>query len=140
MSYTPNTWVTGDVITAEKLNNMENGIAGTGRGFFVINATGVADESSNTTTQPTLDKTFAEISAAYQSGLIPVILSSKTTNGQPIIELVVPFSGRMAVPAEQFVFINTTASSSEGSFLLTTVMVIVTEEMCTSSYAEKYFE
>lgn len=28
MSYTPTNWQTGDTITAEKLNNMENGIAG----------------------------------------------------------------------------------------------------------------
>lgn len=27
MSYTPQTWVTGDTITAEKLNHMENGIS-----------------------------------------------------------------------------------------------------------------
>lgn len=27
MSYTPTEWQTGDTITAEKLNNMENGIA-----------------------------------------------------------------------------------------------------------------
>ena len=27
MSYTPTNWQTGDIITAEKLNNMENGIA-----------------------------------------------------------------------------------------------------------------
>lgn len=26
MSYTRNTWVTGDVITAEKMNNIESGI------------------------------------------------------------------------------------------------------------------
>lgn len=30
MSYTPTEWKTGDVITAEKLNNMESGIAGAG--------------------------------------------------------------------------------------------------------------
>ena len=27
MSYTPHTWVTGETITADKLNNMEGGIA-----------------------------------------------------------------------------------------------------------------
>ena len=27
MSYTPTTWADGDLITAEKLNNIENGIA-----------------------------------------------------------------------------------------------------------------
>lgn len=32
MSYVKNTWVTGDTITAEKLNNMENGIASASQG------------------------------------------------------------------------------------------------------------
>ena len=30
MAYTPNTWNTGDVITAEKLNNLEHGVAAAG--------------------------------------------------------------------------------------------------------------
>lgn len=30
MAYTPTVWATGDTITAEKLNKMENGIAGAG--------------------------------------------------------------------------------------------------------------
>lgn len=39
MSYTKNTWVTGDTITATKLNNMENGIeaaAGDFSGFDLV--------------------------------------------------------------------------------------------------------
>lgn len=32
MAYTPTTWATGDVITADKLNNMENGILNAGSG------------------------------------------------------------------------------------------------------------
>lgn len=40
MSYTPTNWATGDVITAEKLNNMENGIvAGQNNVEFVKLAT-----------------------------------------------------------------------------------------------------
>lgn len=35
MSYTKNTWANGDIITAAKLNNMENGIADAG-GFDAI--------------------------------------------------------------------------------------------------------
>ena len=33
MAYTPNTWNTGDVITAEKLNNLEQGVAAAGAAF-----------------------------------------------------------------------------------------------------------
>lgn len=35
MAYTPTNWVTGDTISAEKLNKMENGIASSGRYDFV---------------------------------------------------------------------------------------------------------
>ena len=36
MSYTPNTWTTGDTITATKLNNIEQGIANAGGGGSVV--------------------------------------------------------------------------------------------------------
>ena len=36
MSYTPTTWVTGDTITAVKLNNMEQGIADAGGGTAIV--------------------------------------------------------------------------------------------------------
>lgn len=42
MSYTPTDWKTGDVITADKLNNMESGIANAGK-QFAIEASGSTD-------------------------------------------------------------------------------------------------
>ena len=54
MSYIPINWQTGDTITAEKLNNMEQGIANAGGGGVLI-----VNESNNT-----LDKTWQEISDA----------------------------------------------------------------------------
>lgn len=48
MSYTPTTWVTGDTITATKLNNMEQGIANAGGTSFAIitlSATGFSSAS-----------------------------------------------------------------------------------------------
>ena len=49
MSYTPTTWATGDVITAEKLNNMESGIVGAGSVLMVRFdlETGQADKTWN---------------------------------------------------------------------------------------------
>ena len=52
MAYTPNTWATGDTITAQKLNNMEQGIANAG-GVLIVNVS-----------NDTLDKTWQEISDA----------------------------------------------------------------------------
>lgn len=53
MSYTPTEWATGDVVTAEKLNKIENGIASAGGGGVLI-----ANMSPNT---GELDKTWQEI-------------------------------------------------------------------------------
>ena len=36
MSYTKQTWTTGDTVTATKLNHMEDGIAGAGGGFDIV--------------------------------------------------------------------------------------------------------
>lgn len=60
MAYKKQTWVTGEVITKEKLNHMEDGIAnGGGGGVFIANL--------NTETQR-LDKTWNEIKAAFTNG------------------------------------------------------------------------
>ena len=72
MSYTPNTWATGDVITPAKLNNMENGITeanngGSGSGNFIVTAGTFAQNF-------VLDKTYAEIFMALKNK-IPSYLS-----------------------------------------------------------------
>lgn len=60
MSYTPTNWETGDTITAEKLNKLEQGVANaggsTGGGVLVVNL--VEDE---TTGDYVFDKTWQEI-------------------------------------------------------------------------------
>lgn len=58
MSYTPNEWQTGDVVTAEKLNHLENGVAGA-VGMLLITITGNAGSGY------VADKTFAEIEANW---------------------------------------------------------------------------
>ena len=62
MSYTPTTWAAGDTVTAAKLNNMETGIANAVNAF-IVNLTPTALDYSGT-----MDKTVAEIDAAYQAG------------------------------------------------------------------------
>ena len=66
MAYTPTEWKSGDVITAEKLNNIEDGVASAGESdLFIVTITG--DESS-----ASADKTISEVSAAYTAGKIIV--------------------------------------------------------------------
>lgn len=62
MSYTPTQWVTGDTVTAEKLNKMEAGIEAAVNPF-IVNLTPTAQDFSGT-----MDKTGAEITAAYEAG------------------------------------------------------------------------
>ena len=57
MAYTPTTWVTGDTVTATKLNKLEQGVANAGSAVIIT-------ETNN----GTLDKTFAEIYDLIHSG------------------------------------------------------------------------
>jgi hypothetical protein len=65
MSYTPNTWQTGDTITAAKLNNMEQGIANAGGGGGVLFVTATGSEFDWV-----CDKTASEMWSAYQNGVL----------------------------------------------------------------------
>lgn len=82
MSYEKQTWQTGDVITANKMNHMENGIVnagGSGGGLIVIFTT--EDSGSSYTA----DKTFQEVYTALVD-MMPVYgYYGDTENGyQPI--------------------------------------------------------
>ena len=63
MSYEKQTWQTGDVVTAEKLNHIEDGIDGAGGGGGSLLVTLVNGETFN--------KTWNEVKTAVVSG-IPV--------------------------------------------------------------------
>lgn len=67
MTYIKQTWATGDVITAEKLNHMEDGIAG---GTLVIG--GFSFDGDNVT--GTADKTWQEIDDAMEAGVRCIIV------------------------------------------------------------------
>lgn len=79
MSYTPNTWANGDVITAGKLNAMESGISGadTAAGNAATaaanaNVTFIVTVTANSDTY-SADKTVEEIITAVNSGKIPIV-------------------------------------------------------------------
>lgn len=64
MAYNKNVWQNGDVITAEKLNNLEDGVAsfdGEGNERFIITFT----QNEGTCSA---DKTLTEISNAWSDG------------------------------------------------------------------------
>lgn len=75
MSYEKQTWMNGEVITADKLNHMEDGIADSGGGaggVFVVNMT-YGDFLE-------LDKTWKEIHDAIVSGYSVIIPASVGSN------------------------------------------------------------
>ena len=69
MSYTPTTWASGDVITAEKLNKLENGVANNSNDYLYVTLT--RTESGGELVY-TADKTAAEIYAAAPSVIFNV--------------------------------------------------------------------
>ena len=78
MSYEKQTWASGDVITAEKLNHIEDGVAVAEP--FIINLTytqtGGSDSTPPTLSDFVADKTYDEIFAAYNAGRIVILRSS----------------------------------------------------------------
>ena len=60
MSYVKNTWENGDVITAEKLNNMEDGISTAIESFIICHLNNETDA---------LDVQAGELFEAYQNGI-----------------------------------------------------------------------
>ena len=79
MSYTPTTWETGDVITADKLNNIENG---------VVNAKEVAVfEFTPDGASVTTDCTPQDVANAYESGKVCL---AKITRGPE--DFYIPFN------------------------------------------------
>lgn len=62
MSYTKKTWTAGQKVKSADLNNMEGGIDAAANPF-VVTLTPTAEDFSGT-----MDKTVAEINAAYEAG------------------------------------------------------------------------
>ena len=101
--YEKQTWVTGEVITKEKLNHMEDGIANSGGSAFIVNL--------NSETQ-TLDKTWNEIKAAFTNGqpsyvvskvgevdaMYPIVECNNNTTAYTVRVLVVDSSSVDVIP------------------------------------------
>lgn len=72
MSYTKTNWVTGDVVTAEKMNKIENRID---KGMMMI----IHVDEDPQTLLPTLDVTWQEIYDAVSSGVLVLLLEEIVT-------------------------------------------------------------
>lgn len=111
MSYNKQTWATGETITAEKLNHIEDGIADNAVASTLvvhINADGNGD--------PTMDKTWQEIYDALESGAIVVCPDNANENGVSLYMFMYAGEqvGTYIVKAEQSADIAFTTNSSNG--------------------------
>ena len=79
MAYTPTEWVSGDVVTSQKLNKLEQGVAGTG--FPVVEF-----EFDTTNTKYVSVRTTESILAELQAGIPQIWLFKGIDNtGWPIV-------------------------------------------------------
>ena len=79
MAYTPTNWKDGDIISAEKMNKLEQGVAEGGGGVLLVNVTEGGSTPIAHSASPmllgvpssitfTADKTYAEVDAAVKAG------------------------------------------------------------------------
>lgn len=77
MAYTPTNWKDGDIISAEKMNKLEQGVAeGGGGGVLLVNVTKSGGSINSVSPMLkkgdsstfTADKTYAEVDAAVKAG------------------------------------------------------------------------
>ena len=118
MAYTPNTWATGDTITAQKLNNMEQGIANAG--VFYITATW--DDSANGFV---LDKTAAQIEAAYANGQLCKVVGEFSSE---VSVTTMPFGTLIVLTGEDYVDVGSNVlNRTEYTYDMQTGVVTVDE-------------
>ena len=73
MAYTPTTWVTGDTVTATKMNKLEQGVANAGSALIVDTNGQYTNGAGEFEVNETLNATFAQIYDALADG-IPVYI------------------------------------------------------------------
>lgn len=106
MAYSKQTWTNGDVITAEKLNHMEDGIAAGGGAVFDFRLKGTTDFQEGTYTLEAVGPSFADLEA-------------KATNDEPIIALctfVDPSTGFYTIFADSYFDARSGFSMQVGDF------------------------
>lgn len=88
MSYTPTEWETGQTITAEKLNKLEQGVADAGGGgidALVVTFTATVDDVTGEISSISSNKTVSEIVSAVESGIFVVATIDANRYGMPEI-------------------------------------------------------
>ena len=77
MSYSEYTWQTGETITAEKLNNMENGITQIAGNLPVC----ITTHYDNATSSNIMDKTYQELYDLVSNGIFVYVIMGDLSSG-----------------------------------------------------------
>lgn len=72
MAYTKTTWENGDLITAQKLNKLEQGVANIFHLLFPVHVE--VDNDLMAAHKYTVDKTYAEVCALMDAGRVPIYI------------------------------------------------------------------
>lgn len=133
MAYTPTEWKTGDVITAPKLNNIEQGIVN-GGDLFVITATNVATRT-NPQAQPTLDKTFLEIADAIKTGKVVVLKVTDETEILFFVTEAMVISNNSEIFNVLFSY-NNVSISAQNKWHVAHIGITIASDMTSSTFKE----
>ena len=106
MAYTKNTWRTGDIVSSQKLNHMEDGIANAG-GTLVIGGFSFYNDAISGTS----DKTWQEIDNALAEGARCVVVIGNGGHRQLIVEETTVLEGNYGIVAGMF---SATTTSADG--------------------------
>ena len=96
MAYVRHEWACEEMVTSEKLNNIEDGVAEAlacgGSASFIVNIT----ESEETCEggddhRMQMDKTYAEIVAALNSGYMPMLISYDSGSDFYVLPIITDF-------------------------------------------------
>lgn len=74
MAYTPTTWVTGDTVTATKMNKMEQGIADSGSGYDAEVYAYHDNNSSHDWEFTIIRGTFSDLASKIDDNIVPSVL------------------------------------------------------------------
>ena len=116
MSYEKQTWANGDVITAEKLNHIEDGVYSNSQSGGVLLVNESYDDDTGIST---LDKTYTEIKAAIDAGIPVTVLSQDTA--ATFVDFVSQCSTDDKVPPEHYdvyVFSATALANGDSPVLI----------------------
>lgn len=123
MAYEKQNWQTGEVITADKLNHMEDGIGEDS--VFIINVRGDAPDSGTSYENVTSDKTASQIMDAYLSN--KQIIVSFVENSDEASKIFMPLINYVVGSPNSFHFALTTINKgpTTGSIVIASRRIYV---------------